>query len=892
MVEGPPGIRVRGLVSPARRLAFGLLLAIARAASAAEPDSLARSFALIDEGRVDEARAGFEAVLAQARASSDAGAEAEARRGLGLLSARAKDPTAARDHYAAALALHRGQGNHQAAGQVLNHLGLLAWSEGDWKSLRESYGAAIVEFEAAGAPGLRAAAMRSLTFDQEMKRADKLVLLEQAQAIAREAGDGAIEGAILHHWGDMLFGGGEFAAAELKLEAARPLIEATGNSENLARLLTSLGRTYRAHGRGDQALELYGGALALQEARQDHLGMSQTENAIGVALVSLGRPDEAYPHMEKALALARRSGSARAISFQALHLGETTIERGDFRRGVALIEEGLSLDRNPSHLTSRYRYLARGYAALKMPREALAAADRAVELAPASAQAEDQYLALVARAGIHADARRDAEALADVEAALEKVEGLRERLVPDDFLKRGFGEQHRRTFDLAIGLLLRQDRALEALEVSEQARARAFLDLLATRDGAGPVRATSAGIGSATNAEPRLASPASERAIGPEAILGLPARFGSTVLSYWVGEQAVVVWAMGADGQVHVARSEVTPERLRFLVRAVWAGDQEVGNPPVSVAARGGTRLSLGRQQLRACRILYDLLVRPVARWLPRGGSGQRLTIVPHGPLFGLSFAVLIGDPGRYLVEDYAIHYGPSLSVLALPRAVREARRPGRALLVADPVLSQALQVGRELPPLPGAREEARAIARLFATDDVRVLEGGEADETQVRAALAGREIVHFATHGVVDDERPFDSFLALGGEGGGLTSADVYGLRLAADLVVLSGCRTGDGRVTGDGVLGLSRAFLSAGAASLVVSLWDLSDDAARHLTPAFYASWIRSGDKTEALRQAQLQTLRLLRAGRVITKTARGNSRLPEHPALWGSVVLVGEP
>jgi CHAT domain-containing protein len=150
----------------------------------------------------------------------------------------------------------------------------------------------------------------------------------------------------------------------------------------------------------------------------------------------------------------------------------------------------------------------------------------------------------------------------------------------------------------------------------------------------------------------------------------------------------------------------------------------------------------------------------------------------------------------------------------------------------------------------------------------------------------------------MVSDDRPMDSFLALANDAPGvdgdgrLTVEEVYGLSLDASLVVLSGCRTASGRVTGDGVVGLSRAFFVAGTPSIVASLWDLPDVAGQRMLPAFYRAWAQHGDLARALRQAQLALLRDLRAGRVSQDTPAGPIVVPAHPAVWAGLVLMGAP
>jgi CHAT domain-containing protein len=158
--------------------------------------------------------------------------------------------------------------------------------------------------------------------------------------------------------------------------------------------------------------------------------------------------------------------------------------------------------------------------------------------------------------------------------------------------------------------------------------------------------------------------------------------------------------------------------------------------------------------------------------------------------------------------------------------------------------------------------------------------------------------VIHFATHGVLQDDQPVDSFLALGSASGAasndgrLTAQEIYELDLQADLVVLSACRTGLGKISGDGIAGLTRAFFYAGTPSVMATLWDVADEPTSRLVAEFYRSYQRTHDKSQALRAAQLHLLRALRNGQVKATTPAGTFTLPEHPVFWAGFVLVGEP
>jgi CHAT domain-containing protein len=219
-------------------------------------------------------------------------------------------------------------------------------------------------------------------------------------------------------------------------------------------------------------------------------------------------------------------------------------------------------------------------------------------------------------------------------------------------------------------------------------------------------------------------------------------------------------------------------------------------------------------------------------------------------------------------------------------------------LMVSDPVTTAPSPLDAPLPRLPGAADEARAITSQVKSAGVVSLGGAAATEAAVRSQVEARSILHFAAHTVVKDNDPFASYVALARSDGGeesdgvLTAREVYGLNLAADLVVLSACRSAGGVVSGDGVAAFARAFIYAGTASLIASVWEVADQPSNQLLPAFYQSWRGGATKAAALRRAQLQLLADLRRGSVRVTTPIGPVVVPPHPVFWAGFMLFGEP
>lgn len=873
---------------------------------------------LLAERKWDAGIEAFQKVLDLARVEKETYVEGRARLGLGYALFNKTQYPPAREHFEAALAYFQSIGEHERIARAQFMLGSIANLMGEAPKSRALFTQAAVSFKAAGNLAGQASALTNL---------DKH---EEVIAIARKIGDKRIEAGAEHSWADQLFTQGRFAEAWPKLEDAAALYREVKAQEALATVYVSMGRLQRAHGHPQQAIPLYREAIRVQEELGAKVGLMQSWNALGVAYSFLNQPEESRQCYERGLRIAEETGSPRLIDFMRGALSSNLLEIGDYQGALPLLEAVIQRGAD-ANLAFRYSGLADALLGLNRKEEALAAAHTSVNLAGPSHERIPAFL--TRRAFVLRSLGRTADALADLERALAVIEERRAKLVPTDFMRRGFSEQHQSVYAQTIALQHDRGDFASALETAERARGRAFLDLLATRDAQAQTRAAGAiatdprdpalaSGGPGANAFPALTMRGSQSGTPPPAqrsgtgaalastIAAAPLtpaqiqetakRLRSTILTYWLSDRAIYVWAIPPSGAIQSARVDVLPARMAQLVRdgaGLAAPEAEAPTKQQTLAARGEGAIFGGATQKSALRELYKLLLEPVRKNLP-SASGSRLTIVPHGLITRVPFAALVDARGRYLIEDFSLHYAPATALLSQPPKTRAANRSlANALLVADPDVSEdSTKLDRPLPRLPGARAEVRAIAALAVQP--RMLMGAEAKEEAVRNAASEKSILHFATHAIVLDDRPFDSYLALARSGPGssedgrLTAEEVYGLTLDADLVVLSACRSGAGRITGDGIAALSRAFFYAGTPSVMVTLWDVADQPSKHLLPHFYRALARGEDKSRALRTAQLRLLRDLRAGRISVSTPAGNMTLPEAPLFWAGFILIGEP
>ena len=915
------------------------------------------SRALIDQGlahssagRMDDAVRVLREAVAIAADQSQRG---HALRALAWVTSLRGDVPGANALFEEAIAAFRDAGDDAGIGTVWNQRGNDASRRSVWDEAERFWLEALNVYRSVGNPREQAVVLRNLTFVPGLPIYQELALLDEALSLSVQAGDRLGEGLVRHKQGDTLFAAGNYGSALAYTEEAVRLIEAVDpRSIHLARALTSIGRIHRLQGNPQEAIALNKRAVVLLEAANDFEGAAQALHAQAIAtLAQTPGTLAALEVMDEAIELARKSrrpSAVRKLLRERAYMEYDLQRPAEALRFLDLAEAiptGLDVERGLTlWLRARHAFETGQYA------EALSLIDETLLLA--RDVIHNQFVSMLGlRASILERVGRTSEAIEDAKRAVSRVESIRGHVVPADATRQGYAERVRGVLARHVRLLALAGRMDEALTTSEQARARAFVDLLASREEQvrGPVQLArptrSEGVsllavrGSAAArfrtieevaadirqripASPELPRiPALDAAIAapPVALPDITAASASLrthFLVYWVGEDETLVWVIAPGGGITVAKSAVGEKRIATLVRSTWASDGSVAAragqsdglrtpsadesaeavPAWAPAMRGDGKLVFDTASQRAFRELDRLLIAPVRSALPRGERAH-VTIVPHGPLFRLSFAPLMSPTGRYLIEDARLSYTPSVAALLRTRSSSPASTTGRTVVVADPELATAVEQRERLARLPGASAEGRAISSVLGAQSTTLLSGAMASESQVRKVLAGARIVHFATHGVIRDDQPMTSFLALGGSAGStqddgrLTTAEVYELSLDADLVVLSACRSALGPVTGDGITGLTRAFFVAGSRSVMASLWDLPDVVTAPLLARFYREWQGPQSKAEALRRAQLHLIRELRAGRIAVDTRAGRFVLPEHPSLWAGLILMGE-
>ena len=669
--------------------------------------------------------------------------------------------------------------------------------------------------------------------------------------------DPSFEATVLNNVGNLHEILGDYDKALAAHERALLLARQAGSVENEARGLNTIGSTYYKLGEFQKALEYHEQALAIRRRVNDRIGESASLDGAALARHRLGRSDRAVADLRSALGLRRDTGERLRESDTLLHLAQVERDRGHTAAALEHIEDAVQLTE-----------LLRGQLLGPDLRESFFAREQ---------ERYEVYVDVL----MQLDRERPGEGFD--RRGFEASEAGRARVLLESLIDA--------RADIRSGIdaaLLERERDNHRRLNAASARLSTLLTRQATPEAIGAARTefeTIASEGRALQARIRQESPAYAALTQPRPLSADETRDilddDTIVFEYALGDARSWMWAVTNDG---VSAFELSPrQEIERAARSVY--DLAMARQPrtgESAAARSARVIKADAEWRERSTDLARMILGPAAARFSDRWRGKRLVIVATEMLQYVPFSAL-PDPLNQLplVVDHELVKLPSVSVLAAIRQQADARSaPKKTLAVfADPVfdagdprVEAAAGVrkagGPSLSRLPFSKREAIEIAsfvppgeRLEATD----FRANRA--TAIGGDLANYRFVHFATHGVFDAEEPRLSGLVFSlvdrngkPQDGYLRLGDVYNMRLPADVVVLSGCQTALGKeIRGEGLVGLTRGFMYAGARRVVASLWEVDDLATAELMRRFYRGMIIDGlAPAAALRAAQRELSR----------------------------------
>lgn len=653
---------------------------------------------------------------------------------------------------------------------------------------------------------------------------------------------------------------GDAASAEKDFRRAMELSRSIGHPRGVTDCLMALGDLEWRRKRFEQASALYQEAAARAKDAGDRGAMAASLVSLALVFRDQGRLDDALQRAQQALEIARQTGAELTQALALFALGEVSRKKNDDPKATEQYSAGMDIARKRSNTEMEW------------------------QLAYGKGQALES-------------SGRDEDALAAYQQAVGIIEGVRDQLREERF-QAGYIEDRYQVYVAVVRLLLKMGKTGQAFQFSEKLRARSFLDLLdrnqapasspAEADLRARIRQLQRAIEQEESKPPperrseKVAAFSSELSAAERDYQSLLDDLRSTRSQFAAAHSLAVPGTQEIQAQLdaHSALVEyivgdnalsifvLTPNVLHALSVPVKASDLQAKVELFrSLIAHENKK-----DWIKPGESLDGLLIAPIQKegWL---AGITKIILVPNGVLHYLPFAAL-PQPARpdlhFLVQDYVVNYLPAASALVY---TKDTQDPKGDLLALAPASSR----------LRFTPQEARSVGNLYP-DHSLVLIGAGATKHAFELQANGFRIIHLAAHGFFDRLNPMFSGVELEADkqdDGRLEVYEILRLHLHSRLVTLSACETAMGSgyfsdyPVGDDIVGLTRAFMYAGSASVLASLWEVNDRSTLEFMRSFYGH-LQTAGEAAALRQAQLAMV-------------ESHGRFSQ-PYFWAPFVLVG--
>lgn len=726
-----------------------------------------------------------------------------------------------------------------------NQLGSLQCGEHHWADCRDSFSSALSIYDGLGQRAQMsrllipmAGALKNLGDSDRAAAA-----FERSIRLAHELGKADIEASNRLNLGRLELETGRIDQALANLQEAARLYHQQHDPTNEAHALISSGRAYSKMGETDRGLTVEGEALEKLRTTKDKTLIASVYSQLGNTYREAGQYEQAVSYYLRALDIFGRHGPVESEAGTSSQLGLAYLQLKKNEKAKAAFQRAVKIFQD-RHMAAEeanvWINLGSVDINLKLIPKAIESLQRALNINRRLKRLSTEAAAYYQLAWAERRRNHPAAARANAVHAIKALESLRSANRESE-VRALVGAKWQQLYELQVELLMEQHRLertaghdVEAFDVSEKARARSLLESLGERFSPTPLGLRQV----------------QQQVLDQDTVL----------LEYSLGKDRSYFWV-------------VTPQEYSSFELPGWAQIEPLVRDVQRLLPNSHRRQDQ-EQAARQARALSRILLGPVARRL----GTKRLLIVAPSELQSVPFAALPDLAGEGppepdgwplpLVVRHEIVSAPSASIIAALRAQRAGRpEPPKLLaLVADPVyeLNGVRPFAGRFEPLPSSRSEAEAISRLAGGETVLKLYDFEANRDRVTNLPGDYRILHFAVHGEPSKNHPDRSALVLSAfardgkpRDAFLRACDIQELDLPADLAVLSACGTGLGmEVRGEGLMGLTQAFLSAGTSSVVVSLWNVDNTATKKLMLFFYFQLLKRGLRpAAALREAQIR-------------------------------------
>jgi CHAT domain-containing protein len=748
---------------------------------------------------------------------------------------------------------------------------------------------------------------------------------------------------------------GDFAQALEYYRKSLAISEEIGDQEGVAITLGEIAKLHYRQGNFTQVLKLSERSLiAAEKCNCTYRILSALIN-IATYYISQKQYAQSWRYLERSLQLARETGNKYGLALALDNIGSANHKQGKTAEALENFREGLKLaeELNIKERTIRFLYRIAGvYTEQEKFAESLELTDRAALLAKSSNSLENLWQIFFISGESHRGLKQNERANQDFIESITAIEKAREGLVGNEQEIQNYFKNKNEPYHAMIDLLVSQNKTSEALAYAERFKGRVLLETLQS----GKVNVSKIMSAKEQEQERKLKGEliSLNTQIARENLRDQPAEAKLKSLQVLLQKarqeyEEFQLTLYVAHPELKIQRGELQPltlndanrllpdansALLEFVVKddksflfVITRKEKLSKNISQQTASKTSTlqqanldlkvyALNIKQEDLAAltgtfakaianrsagykesAAKLYNLLLKPAQAQLQ---NINNLIIVPDDVLWELPFQALQSSPTRFLLQDYAVSYAPSLSILRemnKKRGSRTNQAPATLLAFGNPDIGkeakgrvEAIYMDEKLEPLPEAERQVKALAQLYASTPSKTYIGAEAREERMKEEASRYRILHLATHGILNNTSPMYSHLLLSqspgnvNEDGLLEAWEIMKMDLNADLVVLSACDTARGEIsTGEGVIGLSWALFVAGCPAAVVSQWKVESASTTELMLEFHERLKanptpprRHAGKAEALRQAALKLLA---------------SKEYQHPFYWAAFIVVGD-
>ena len=856
--------------------------------------------------------------------------------GMGVIYHLQDNDELALKYYQQSLALSQELGVKFLTHYILTNIGEAYDALANYTRALEYFQQNLALREALGSKELISITLRDIAgvLRKQGNYSQALEYYQRSLAIEQEVGNKSRVAGILQDIGNVYCARHNFGMAlEVSLRSLE-LCELLGDQEGIYDVAMQIAWIHLTQNNFDLALEYYQKSLTSSEKLGEKGRIARSLVAYWSVHRELGKHDLGLDYLQRALSLSEMSGDKSAIALTLLHLGEFYHFQRNYDEAMRRYEKfRLVFETIPDKVLffDSSRLIAATHYSRGEYTKALELSENAASVARGIGSLTGVWLARAMSGRAYRALNQPDQARLAFDEAITAIEALRTQIVGAEQERQRFFEDKLIPYHEMVELLIAQGKIGEAFTYTERSKARALLDALQRGD---------LNVARAMNAqeqaeEQRLKdqiitvnAQVSRESLRPRSDQARLAELKTQLQKARQDYEAFRVKLYAAHPELKIQRGEAGPISLdeasalvpdagTAVLEYVLTGDKtflfvlakngggshsqislKVFDLPITrselTSRVEGFRRQIGALDLdfrRAATELYDVLLRPARAEF---GGKAKLVIIPDGALWELPFQALQSDRSRYLLEDYSICYAPSLTVLG--RMVEQRRRENtgqrsryRLLAMGNPALGgetvvriRRLHRSERLEPLPEAEMEVKKLGLLYG-EGSKIYVGAEAREDRLKSEADKFEVIHLATHAILNNASPMYSQIVLSqanqgkNEDGLLEAWEITNMKLKADMAVLSACETARGRVgAGEGMIGLTWALFIAGCPTTVVSQWKVESESAAELMVEFHRQLrSRPGAKAEALRRAALKMLQ---------------SNEHRHPFYWGGFVVTG--